>query len=560
MTMEKFDHKITTFGIRNRILIFALVATLIPSLGLGWAFYTQTQKLLQENVELELHSIINRAQREADLWFKENTVNMRVFSNSFVISENLEQFTNLNQRQESNTTEQMATTIAILSEYLMLVQSQFHEYKQLLLLDGTGKIITKSNNNNNNNNNNTPFALPDNWEEQLAQHKMIIGETDTNGASTEATFLLAIPVYSHKQEILGLLATEVSLNGLQSVMKSVAISQSTKLSLLHRDGSILGSTIQADTTERPTHSKNNSLKKLYTNPMKLSTYIDGNDKKVVGVVAHLPHLSWGILMEKDYDLVFAEVQKLKNITLLIIATLLAFTGIAAFFLSYSILSPLKQLIKGAMQVADGDLNVTLPVKNRDELGFTISVFNDMVVRLRKNHDELEILATVDSLTGLTNRNHLMDTLALHIKRYARHRVPFSILMADLDHFKQVNDNYGHLAGDAVLRRVGKIFDETLRSIDTAGRYGGEEFLIILDSTGEQEAEQTAERIRKTVEESRITRDGKTIQVTISFGVATICDMMSMDDGQLIGMADKALYEAKQQGRNRTVVSSTQISE
>ena len=265
-------------------------------------------------------------------------------------------------------------------------------------------------------------------------------------------------------------------------------------------------------------------------------------------------------MEKDYDLVFAEVQKLKNITLLIIATLLAFTGIAAFFLSYSILSPLKQLIKGAMQVADGDLNVTLPVKNRDELGFTISVFNDMVVRLRKSHDELEILATVDSLTGLTNRNHLMGTLALHIKRYARHRVPFSILMADLDHFKQVNDNYGHLAGDAVLRRVGKIFDETLRSIDTAGRYGGEEFLIILDSTGEQEAEQTAERIRKTVEESRITRDGKTIQVTISFGVATICDMMSMDDGQLIGMADKALYEAKQQGRNRTVVSSTQISE
>jgi diguanylate cyclase (GGDEF)-like protein len=133
-------------------------------------------------------------------------------------------------------------------------------------------------------------------------------------------------------------------------------------------------------------------------------------------------------------------------------------------------------------------------------------------------------------------------------------------MADLDHFKQVNDNYGHLAGDAVLRKVGKIFNETLRSIDTAGRYGGEEFLIILDNTGEQEAEQTAERIRKAVEESRITRDGKTIQVTISIGVATICDMVSMDDGQLIGIADKALYEAKQQGRNRIVVATIKSSE
>jgi diguanylate cyclase (GGDEF)-like protein len=552
--MEEFDHKITTFGIRNRILIFALVVALIPSLSLGWAFHTQTQKLLQEKVELELHSIINSAQREAGLWFKEHTVNMRVFSNSFVISENLEQFANLNKREESNTTEQMATTIAILSEYLMLVQSQFQEYKQLLLLDDTGKVIAQ------NSKNNTPFTLPDNWEEQLAQHKMIIGETDASGASTEATFLLAIPVFSHKQVFLGLLATETSLNGLQSVMKSVALSQSTKLSLLNRDGSILGSTIQADTPESITHSGNDSLKNLYANPMKLSTYMSSNDKKVVGVFALLPHLSWGILMEKDYDLVFAEVLKLKNITLIIIAILLTVTGIAAFFLSYSILSPLKRLIKGAGQVADGDLNVKLPVKNKDELGFTISVFNDMVVRLRNNHDELEMLATVDSLTGLTNRKHLMDTLALHMKRYARHRAPFSILMADLDHFKQVNDNYGHLAGDAVLRKVGKIFNETLRSIDTAGRYGGEEFLIILDNTGEQEAEQTAERIRKAVEESRITRDGKTIQVTISIGVATICDMVSMDDGQLIGIADKALYEAKQQGRNRIVVATIKSSE
>ena len=147
MAMEEFDHKTTTFGIRNRILIFALIVTLIPSLGVGWAFYTQTQKLLQDKVELELHNIINRAQREAGLWFKENTVNMRVFSNSFVISGNLEQFINLNQREDSNATKQMAAIIEILSEYLMLVQSQFQEYQRLLLLNNKGKIIAQSSKN-----------------------------------------------------------------------------------------------------------------------------------------------------------------------------------------------------------------------------------------------------------------------------------------------------------------------------------------------------------------------------------------------------------------------------
>ncbi len=185
----------------------------------------------------------------------------------------------------------------------------------------------------------------------------------------------------------------------------------------------------------------------------------------------------------------------------------------------------------------------------------MSVFNDMVVQLRKNQNELKLLATMDPLTGLSNRKHLMDTLALHSERYSRHQTPFSILMADLDHFKEVNDTYGHLAGDAVLKRIGTILLEMLRSIDTAGRYGGEEFLIILDNTGMEEARQTAERIRTAVEESKITAATHTIQVTVSIGVATINSSMTMNIDGLIDLADKALYTAKQQGRNCTAWSS-----
>ncbi len=545
--MDNFDHTNTPFGIRNRILIFALLVTLIPSLGLGWAFYMQTKKILLEKVELELHNGINQAQREAELWFKEHTVNMRVFSNSFVVSENMEHIINLRKNNEGNPTTE---TVATLKEYITLVQSQFQEYKRLLLFDNDGTILAQSSNNK------KAVALPKNWKEQLSQHKIVIGEIERRASPTEATVLIATQILSQKQDFLGLFATEASMDGLQVLMESIAVSQSTNLSLLNRDGSILNSDAQQQLVTTK-FSEIDSLHKLLANPMALSTYTRDKSTKVVGVFAPLPHLSWGILMEKRYDLAFAEVLQLKNLTLTIIAMLLGFIGVSAFFLSYSILSPLKQLVTGAMRVAGGDLGVQLPVKNRDEIGFTITIFNDMVVQLRKNRDQLEQIAAVDSLTGLANRKNIMDTLAMHIKRYSRHKIPFSILMTDLDHFKRVNDTYGHLAGDAVLVKIGQIFNETLRSIDTAGRYGGEEFLIVLDSAGEQEAKQTAERIRQAVERCEIITEGHTIKVTVSIGIATTNNTINLNrnSGQLlIGMADKALYQAKKEGRNRVVLS------
>ncbi len=548
--MTDFDHKITTFGIRNRILVFALIVTLTPSLGLGWLFYAQTKKLLQGKAELELHSTINQAQSEAKLWFKESAYNMRVFSNSFVISENLEHVIHAKQSDEKNAAEQLTTASKVIAEYLVLVQSQFQEYQRLQVLDNIGFPVAQSHETT------AGITLPDNWQEQLQQNKMIIGETDSGDLSTEPTFLIATPIFSHEQGFLGLLATEFSIKWLDSVINSIALSESTHLSLLNKDGSFLISGKMIQKPEPMMSPDRNRFKKLYDTPMELSTYMNANGTKVVGLFTPLPHLPWGIVMEKNYTQVFAEVLALKNITLSILAILLSVVGIAAFILSYSILSPLKKLINGAIQVADGDLNVKLPVQNRDELGFTISVFNDMVVRLRKNHDELEKLSTVDALTGLSNRKRLMEMFALHIKRYARHQTPFTILMADLDHFKQVNDCYGHLAGDAVLISIGKLFSEMLRSIDTAGRYGGEEFLIILDDIKEQEALQTAERIRQAVEQNEVTADGKTIKVTVSIGVATINNDIDMQDGRLIGKADKALYEAKRNGRNRAVLSTS----
>ncbi len=552
--MTDFDHKIATFGIRNRILVFALLVTLVPTLGLGWIFYAQTKKLLLSKAESELHSIMDQAQRETKLWLKESVYSMKVFSNSYVLSENLTSTTNTKQPKNSLSTAISATSLQTITEYLALIQSQFHEYQQLLVLDSNGALTARYPESR------TDFFLPVDWKKQLQNNKMIIGKTNKSEISSEQAFLLAVPVLSSSHKLLGILAAELSINELNSIFNSITTAKSARISLQNKNGSPPISNGQSQGSKITPAPARLEPRRIQNKVNQLSIYNNSDGLKVIGLSSLLPFLPWNIAMEKDYQQSFKEVLELKNITLAILAILLSVVAVAAFLVSRSILSPLKLLINGATQVADGNLDVQLDVHTQDELGFTISIFNDMVIQLRRNREKLETLSAIDALTGLFNRKRLMEMFALHLKRYARNQTPFSILMADLDHFKKINDRYGHLAGDAVLVSIGELFREILRSIDTAGRYGGEEFLIILDDIREQEALHTAERIRMAVEKNKIITDGKTIKVSISIGVATISNIIDMEEARLIDRADKALYEAKRSGRNCVVLSQSVVTD
>ncbi|MBN2608589.1 MAG: diguanylate cyclase, partial [Candidatus Fermentibacteraceae bacterium] len=162
--------------------------------------------------------------------------------------------------------------------------------------------------------------------------------------------------------------------------------------------------------------------------------------------------------------------------------------------------------------------------------------------------ELEKLARTDSLTGLLNRQHLMERLEEEMDRTFRYRRPLSLMIVDLDHFKDVNDNHGHLVGDAVLKAAATRISETLRKTDFAGRYGGEEFCVVLPETGLKGATGLAERLRKSMEGSRHPMDdGTELRITCSIGVA---EASCRDIEETIAVADAALYLAKRSGRNR----------
>ena len=171
--------------------------------------------------------------------------------------------------------------------------------------------------------------------------------------------------------------------------------------------------------------------------------------------------------------------------------------------------------------------------------------------LEHANTRLELLSTTDSLTTLFNRGHFENRLDIEFKRALRHHRDLSVILCDIDHFKQINDGFGHKAGDECLRQVALIFKNKItRSGDVIARYGGEEFIILLVDTPLIMAEQVAENLRQEIEHMAMQTDRRPVPVTASFGIASLNQSPLRDAEELVHRADIALYEAKNTGRNR----------
>lgn len=170
-------------------------------------------------------------------------------------------------------------------------------------------------------------------------------------------------------------------------------------------------------------------------------------------------------------------------------------------------------------------------------------------QLQKTLDELAQMSRIDGLTKIYNRRHWEESLHQEVAKAFRHDKKLSLIMLDLDHFKRLNDNYGHQCGDMVLVDVSALIGNMLRVEDTFGRYGGEEFSIILPETSLAGAIDLAERICRQVDENLFKYNGQNLEVTISLGVAQLTDSIDSSEA-LISKADSALYQAKAEGRNK----------
>lgn len=202
-----------------------------------------------------------------------------------------------------------------------------------------------------------------------------------------------------------------------------------------------------------------------------------------------------------------------------------------------------------------------PPLGRSDVEFADTVVRAAVAAIRRaqliestkaDKARFEVLALTDPLTQTHNRRALMERLTAELERARRYALHLSMLMVDLDHFKAINDSYGHVVGDEVLRGVARVLQREARTVDIVARFGGEEFVVVLPETGEEGAVALAERIRVRVSETAPVPGGEYgwLRVTVSVGVATVPSPRVNSPEELIALADEALYRAKAQGRNR----------
>jgi diguanylate cyclase (GGDEF)-like protein len=544
-------------SIKTRIVAFAIVATVLPALTLGSLAYLQITRFLNQKISQDLKNIATQVSRELELSIKERIYDVRVFSSSYIVTENLARI--LHGRR---TSAEQGAALNVIKDYLQSVRNKFMDYKELLIVDLKGGLLATSDTTIN-----TSPEIPGEWINEVRAGRSIIGEAYLDPVVGTRVMLIGEPIRSATNEPLGILGAKLSVRPIDAVLSSHMQSDTDAIFLINPKGRMLtGAGIPAN-QKMDRFVDPQVLNRLSANGNQPTAYMGSHGRMVIGTMNWVPSLGWAAVVEVDRDKAFAQVQRLQRLTLLVAGSMLALLGLCAYLLSLTIVRPLRRLSQGADRVAAGDLQVDLPVRNRSEAGYLTQVFNHMVAKLRQNREqlakvnaelqdknqELHLLSITDPLTGLFNRKHLMETLAAEVIRSLRHKHSFALLIIDIDHFKRINDTYGHQKGDEVLRCLAQAFQKSIRDCDFVARYGGEEFIILLPETGHQGAIEAAERIRTRAGKESVGLEEGSISATVSIGISLFPDD-GADVKTVIQQADKALYAAKDSGRNRIVPS------
>lgn len=528
-------HRLRLVGlntIRRRILAFGALATLIPSLITGTISYFGNRRTLTEKTTDQLYGASFQSAREVDLFFKERVLDLRVFANSYEVSDNLDRL--------SAGRDPASAASRRVTEYLKSVKVRSTDFEEILVLNRQGQVVASSGRGA------SDLHLPSAWLREIAPDRPVLGDPHWDAGLNKAIVAVAVPVVRNDFTV-GAIVGRVMLDEVATILRRFNPGEEGRVALLTNAGRFVITSATSSAAlmqESLSEGTNRLLAERLGNPVE---FRDNTGVAQLGTLQEVPRLDAAVVASMPISEAYRQVNRLRNMTILTVLSLLVIVGGLAYILALVLVRPLQRLRDGAARVAGGDLEVDLPAGGGDEVGYLTEVFNDMVRRLRESRVELERLSNTDGLTGLHNRRRLMEAVTAEVTRSATANEPCTLLMVDVDHFKQFNDAYGHPAGDAVLRRVAAVLRESIRAEDAAGRYGGEEFLVVLRNTPMAGALEVADRIRARLAEEVF--DGG--RVTVSVGAAGM-----PEDGKsaeaLIMSADLALYQAKKEGRDRVV--------
>ena len=563
---DLLSHRRFRFSLQTRILLVVLVCVVVPLLLMGVYLLDQTEAALGAKARETVANHLHRRAGAVNAWVQERMREASSWSGSFIVYEGVESL------QKPGADE--ARIRQDITGYLASVLGHYEVYESLFIVDLDGRVLAS-----------TREEELEQWGKNLLQAKPRGGAMTPLRRSVRLARPTLLVVHeiqprastgldaARAEKIIGYFVGRIELRALEGVMGATAGENEPEFWVLDAKGGILiekGRVAEdpsaqpfpaplpaGDTVEPPQEATLRGLGATVYGLRALGQPLGGFLAATVPAAgAYRP------LEESRARLVKAGVPSVLFIFLL------------AFVLARGMLRPILLLSEGAQRVSAGDLDVHLPVRGRDELADLTSAFNDMARRVRESRDELAQAASAlsrtndqleqakerfrtqaitDALTGLFNRRHFEDTLDEQIERASAEGWPLSLLLLDLDHFKQYNDRWGHTEGDSELRRVAALVQRTVRSTDIAFRYGGEELAVLLPSCAKDQAVGVAEKVRQAVGSGtqRPSRFGA--RTTVSVGVATFPEDGRVARG-LVDTADAALYQAKALGRDRVVAA------
>lgn len=548
-------------SLQTKILVVVLVCVVVPVLSMGGYLLKRNQEILSQRVKETLSNHLVRRSDALNDWLNQRLRDAQRWSASFVVYEGVESL--------SRPGVDPARYERDLRGYLESVLGHYRVYESLFIVDVKGDILAS-----------TRQERLEEWGRELlakggpAGGGGIFGPLHKSEYLGRPTLLVLQPIQGRTGRIVGYFVERLDLRELESFLSYPAEDLTPPCWLLDEQGRVLlraGKLLE--TPGQQAFPGFTSAEPAVEQSVREADF-PGLDRTVYGMLGLPGPLKGYLVATVPAAVAYRSLDESQNRLLKVGIPAILLIFFVNLLAARRMLRPILLLSEGAKRVAAGDLDVFLPVWGRDEIADLTRAFNEMARKLREGRQSLEeardelartneglkaanrtleALAITDGLTGLYNHRHFQETIDKEIRRCDREGRPLSMLLLDLDHFKQYNDRWGHTEGDAALRRVAGQVMKSIRSTDMAFRYGGEELAVLLPSCTKEQAAEVAEKIRVAVSKggSRPGRFGG--KTTVSTGVATFPEDGRVARG-LVDIADAALYQAKAQGRDRVVLA------
>jgi len=550
-------------GVQTKILVLGVLCVMGPLLGSGIYLLNRNREVLSQKVRETLSNRLFRQATQIDDWMGERVHEAARWSASFVVWEGVDQL--------ASSPGESARIHRDLKDFLLSVQGHYHAYEALFIVDTRGEVIES-----------TRSEQLEEWAKRLLDQNRdktgveaacIVSPLLVSERLGRPTRVILQPIQDKNGRLIGYFVERLDLREITTLLSPPFGDRSVAFWLLDGEGRVLakGGWVQPSpgTEAFPGFSKTRGRE---DEPRIGETTFPGQGLAVFGL-RRLEGPGGGFLAATvPTSVAYQPLVESTNRLLVWGLSAIAVVFLLNVFLARRMLRPILLLSESAKRMSAGDLDVYLPVLGHDEIADLTVAFNQMARGIREGRQNLEdardelarsneglksanrtleALAITDGLTGLYNRRHFQEMLEKEIRRCEREGRSLGLLLLDLDHFKQYNDQWGHSEGDAALRRAAGCIAKSIRGTDMAFRYGGEEFAVLLPACPKAQAVEVADKIRVTLSANPQRPRRLAEKTTVSIGVAVFPE----DGGvarALVDRADVALYAAKAQGRNRVI--------